>query len=181
MIVNIIIIGAGAIGREVYSLIQDINAKKKQFNILGFLDDNLEKGTIIRDLKVLGSKNEIGSYDNASYVIAISNPVIRKQIFEMVKSRGANLPNLIHPLAKIDFFCKTNWDGVEGNIICAYSILSCDVKLGNNNYINFGVILSHDTVIGDNNIIMQGCILNGSNIIADECILLPGLVINNKI
>ena len=40
MIQDIVIIGAGGFGREVAEIIDDINKEKKQFNLLGFLDDN---------------------------------------------------------------------------------------------------------------------------------------------
>ena len=38
---DIIIVGAGGCGREVANWIEDINKIEKKWNILGFLDDNL--------------------------------------------------------------------------------------------------------------------------------------------
>ena len=39
---KIIIIGAGAFSREVLWLIEEINNAKNEWEVLGFLDDNLE-------------------------------------------------------------------------------------------------------------------------------------------
>ena len=40
---NIIIFSGGTIGREVIKLIHEINAVKKQWNIIGVVDDRLLK------------------------------------------------------------------------------------------------------------------------------------------
>jgi UDP-3-O-[3-hydroxymyristoyl] glucosamine N-acyltransferase len=180
MISKIIIVGAGALGREVFSLIEEINGSKAKFEVLGFLDDEAVINTLIRGKKVLGTSFDIGNFENAQYVIAVGNCIIRKKLFDRAKECGAVMPNLIHPLAKIDNYCKINWDKVEGNIICANAILSCDVLIGNNNLINVGSILSHDTVLGNNNTIMQGCILNGFVTLKDNCFVRPGIAINGK-
>jgi sugar O-acyltransferase (sialic acid O-acetyltransferase NeuD family) len=180
MNLDLVIIGAGALGREVYSLVQDINSTFKKITVIGFLDDSAKVGTEIRNVKVIGGSNEIGSIRNVQYVIAIGNPILRKQLFEKVKASGFKLPNLIHPTARIDTYCQINWEKVEGNIICAKVILNCDVDILNNNLINVGCILSHDTKLGNHNTLMQGCIINGVISIGNECLISPGVVVNGK-
>ncbi len=54
MISNLIIIGAGALGSEVFSLVQDIN-EKKQFEVIGYLDDFTLINSEIRGVKVFGN------------------------------------------------------------------------------------------------------------------------------
>ena len=39
---NIVIIGAGGLAREVQHVIEKINHKKNQWNLIGFIDENLE-------------------------------------------------------------------------------------------------------------------------------------------
>lgn len=51
---NIVIIGAGGFGREVKWFIDEINGVNKQWNFIGFVDDNLPKGTVINDSNVIG-------------------------------------------------------------------------------------------------------------------------------
>jgi UDP-3-O-[3-hydroxymyristoyl] glucosamine N-acyltransferase len=180
MISNLIIIGAGALGREVYSLVHDINEIKKQFEVIGFLDDGVEINSEIRGLKVLGTSNLISTFKGTQFIIAIGNPKLRKQLFNKVKDSKATLPNLIHPSAKIDNYFGSNWHTIEGNIIFANTVFSCNVCLGNNNLINFGSILAHDTQLGNHNTIMQGCIFNGFVKFKDECFVSPGLIITGK-
>jgi hypothetical protein len=90
------------------------------------------------------------------------------------------LPNLIHPLAKIDTYFGSNWDEIAGNIICATVVLSCEVKLGHNNLINVGCILSHDTLLGNHNTLMQGYIVNGFVKLKDEWMLSPSVVLTGE-
>jgi UDP-3-O-[3-hydroxymyristoyl] glucosamine N-acyltransferase len=180
-IINIVIIGSGALGREMISLIDDINSVQIQFQILGFLDDNGLLSSNIRGYFVLGGSDEIGNHENAQYVIAIANPALRKSMFEKVKLKGKQLPNIIHPSSKIDKHAAIKWDQIEGNILAANTFLSCDVHLGNNNFLNVGLILSHDTIIGNHNAIMQGCILNGLIEVKDECWIWPGIKINGRV
>ena len=40
---NIVIIGAGDLGKEVVWMIEDINKRKPTYLIMGFLDDDVEK------------------------------------------------------------------------------------------------------------------------------------------
>lgn len=52
---DIVIIGAGGFGREVAKLIEDINTDKNMWNLLGYIDETVEKqNTIINDYPVLG-------------------------------------------------------------------------------------------------------------------------------
>lgn len=178
--VNLTIIGAGAFGREVLSLIEVINEKKSTFDIIGFIDDNLPIGTIIQNKKIIGNSNNLHELKNTAFVIAIANPKIKRLIFEKVIAFKGSVPNLIHPEAKIDKYIETNWNEIQGTIICSGVTISCNVKLGNNNLINTNSILTHDTILGNHNIIMQNCVLNGEIEIKNECFLGIGTIINGK-
>ena len=52
---NIVIIGAGGFGREVQWLLERMNEKEKQWNLLGYIDDGVAVGTIVDGLPVLGN------------------------------------------------------------------------------------------------------------------------------
>ncbi|MCS4465031.1 hypothetical protein JTT01_17280 [Clostridium botulinum] len=52
---DIVIIGAGNFGREVAQLIEEINEDKKTWNLLGYIDETIEKQkTVINNNVVLG-------------------------------------------------------------------------------------------------------------------------------
>ena len=72
---NLIIIGAGGVGKETAWIVEQINSIKETYNILGFVDDNKEIwNKYINGYTVLGGlkyilENEV----NFEVVIAIAN------------------------------------------------------------------------------------------------------------
>ena len=71
---KIVIVGAGGFGREVKMLIDQINFNKKQYEFIGFYDDNIEKGTIINGFKVFGPISELDQIDyNLEVIISIAS------------------------------------------------------------------------------------------------------------
>ena len=51
---NIVIIGAGGFGREVQWLLERMNEKEKQWNLLGYIDDGVAVGTIVDGASLCG-------------------------------------------------------------------------------------------------------------------------------
>ena len=51
---DLYIYGAGGFGREIKMIIDQINAKKQMWNIVGFIDDGNEKTDVADSLKVVG-------------------------------------------------------------------------------------------------------------------------------
>ena len=62
---DIIIIGAGGVGKEVAFIIEQINIKTPKWNILGIIDDNESLwGTKINGYKVLGGSSVLEKFKN---------------------------------------------------------------------------------------------------------------------
>ena len=145
---DILIIGAGGLGRETEWLIERINNSKqdKEWNILGYVDDNIPKGKEVRHSKVVYKIDDLLNIDKKTYiVIAIANVYIRKSIYDKLKvNNNLEFPNLIDPTVILG--------DVElgmGNIICANSLLTIDVKIGNFTIINFNCTIAHNSVLGN--------------------------------
>ena len=62
MLKDIIIIGAGGVGRETALIIEDINEVNKEWNLLGFVDDGKEVEQIINGYRVLGNLQYLKEY-----------------------------------------------------------------------------------------------------------------------
>lgn len=155
---KIVIIGAGGFGREVLALINSINRVQQTFDVLGFLDDGLEKGKKIHDLEILGGIEEYENCNADGAVLAVGNPRIRENIFLNLPAR-TQFPNLIHP--SVIFLDEQRVKIGTGNIICAGNIFTTDIKLGNNIIINLSSTIGHDAVIGDFCSIMPGVNISG--------------------
>lgn len=143
---DLVIIGAGGFGREVAWLIEDINEKSNEWNLLGFIDENREShGKILNGYKVLGGFEFFEDKQEIFYVCAVGNSKIKKKLVEEKCSRYNIIPaTLIHPSVIISK--KHNIIG-EGCIICAGSIITVNTKINNHVTINLDCTIGHDVVI----------------------------------
>lgn len=142
---DIVIFGAGGFGREVQWLLERINGQKETWNILGYIDDSIKKGTLIDDYPVLGGTQFLKEYESKlSVICAIGNAAIRKKIVESIRdNRSLEYPNLIDPSVLISKRVTLG----EGNIICAGNILTIDIIVGDFNIVNLDCTIGHDVKI----------------------------------
>lgn len=155
---KIAIIGAGGFGREVLSLIKAINKNKLTFDVLGFLDDGIEKGKLIHDLPILGSVSDIEKLGINHVVLAIGNPQIRKAVVEQIDTQ-VSFPNIIHPSAIFQDIERITIG--TGCIICAGNIFTTDIVIGNYCIINLSCTIGHDAALGDFTSVMPGVNISG--------------------
>lgn len=165
---DIVIIGAGSFGREVAQLIEDINMDKKTWNLLGYIDETVEKhGTLINSNNVLGSFDwlEKNGGKKLSAICAIGNPRAKYTVLNKVSGYGLNYANLIHPDAKVSKFVELGY----GNIICCNSFISVNIKVGNHVSVNPGCGIGHDVVLGDYSSLYWNVTLSGNVNIGEGC------------
>lgn len=144
---DIVIIGAGGFGREIAWLIEDINEVKKEWNIIGFIDDSAEKqNRLINGYKVLGNIDFIKKRKDLYYVIAIGNSRVREKVAKDIINYNDNIATLIHPSVIMN---KKNNKIGKGVVICAGSILTVNIKLGNFVIVNLDCTIGHDVMIDD--------------------------------
>lgn len=144
---DVAIIGAGGFGREVAWLIERINEKNKQWNILGFVDDSdATQGTTINGYPVLGKNDYLKDYKG--YVIcAIGSSVTRKRVIELILNINSNIKfaTVIDPSVVMSKLVEIG----KGCIICANTILTTNVKIGDFCTINLACTIGHDAVLED--------------------------------
>ena len=76
---NIVIIGAGDLGKEVVWMIEDINKRKPTYLIMGFLDDDVEKtGNIHYGYEVLGTLDKLPELSEKMDISAVIADCRRK-------------------------------------------------------------------------------------------------------
>lgn len=165
---DIFIIGAGNFGREVAQLIKDINQDKKEWNLLGYIDETATKqGTLINNNPVLGGFEwiEKNQDKNLWAVCAIGNPKIKYSLLNRVAPYKINFGNLIHPNVIKNDFIEMGY----GCIVCAGSFLSVNTKLGNFVSINPSCGIGHDTTIDDYTTLYWNVTLSGNVKILEGC------------
>lgn len=140
---NIVIIGAGDLGKELVWLIEDINRRQPTYLILGFLDDDLQKDTYsFYGYKVLGGTEKLEELYRKtpfSAVLAIQDGSIRKKIAEAHPDFD-QWETVIHPTAVIAPSTRIG----KGCVFFPQVTVSVDSYLG-----QFGLYYIHSTVCND--------------------------------
>jgi len=140
---NIVIIGAGDLGKEVVWLIEDINRRSPTYLILGFLDDDIGKTQKeFFGYRVLGTTRqltELGEKMNFGAVLAIQNEQARRKIVE-ANPAFREWENIIHPSAVIADSVSYG----KGNIFFPQTVCSVDSRMG-----SFGLYYLHSSVGND--------------------------------
>jgi sugar O-acyltransferase (sialic acid O-acetyltransferase NeuD family) len=145
---DIVILGAGGLGREVLFLLTDINSKTNKYNILGFVDNSTDlQGQVINKYPVLGDDQWLlNRFEAINVVICVGNPHVRKRIVEKFSiNKNIFFPNIIAGDVRYSDSIKMG----KGCIICFSSILTVNITLGNFIIINFDCTVAHDSVLED--------------------------------
>lgn len=165
---DIAIVGAGGFGREVKMLIEQINQKESQWNLIGFFDDGISKGKMVNNSEVLGGLNDLNAWNrDLSVVFAIGNPITKKKMVEQIKNEHVSFPVLIHPNVLVGDM-QFNKIG-EGCIITAGNIITVNIEIGKHVILNLSCTVGHDTIIGDYSSFMPTVNISGEVEIG-ECV-----------
>lgn len=154
---DIVIIGAGGFGREVLQWIKDINKVKPTWNIVGFLDDNLNAlDGFVCDYKVVGTIQDWQPKESERFVMAVANPKTKQVIAENMKAKGAIFTSLIHPTAQISDISQIG----EGLVMYPNSVITVNTRIGD--FVSFlSSGMGHDGEIGDYSTISSYCDITG--------------------
>ena len=155
---KLIIIGAGGFGREVLGYALDMPVSQRDWEVFGFIDDNLAAlDQYSMDYHVIGSIKEHVPKSEEVFICALGDPKIKLQVCGMLEEKDATFTNVMHPSALIGRTAKHG----NGLIMAPYSGLSADVKLGKfvtvNSYSGFG----HDSVAENGCTLSAHCDVTG--------------------
>ena len=153
----ILIYGAGGLGKEVLSLVRALD----KFEPVGFIDDGVRKGTVIKGVKVLGGVDFLNSYSPpVNMVLAVGDPSAKAMLLKAIDPSRVYFPVLIHPSVIVQDEGGVSIAG--GTIIGAGCILTTDISIGAHVLINLNSTVGHDTSIGDFSSIMPGTNIAGN-------------------
>lgn len=164
---SLIILGGSGFGREVAWLIERINKEAPTWNVLGFLDDDEAiQGASVNGYSVLGRIEDSIRYPDAYYVCAIGAPAVRKNVVQRMKEMlpSAEFATLIDPSSIVSPAVSIG----RGAIICAGSIVTVNVSIGEHAIINLACTIGHDAVLNDYTTLCPSVNVSGSVIIGAE-------------
>jgi sugar O-acyltransferase (sialic acid O-acetyltransferase NeuD family) len=166
---DIYILGDSGFAREIAFLIEQINITNKEWNIIGFSTNDLNKlGQNNGKYKIVITDDDLLQSDKTIYVsLGIGNIKINEKIIQKLEqNKNILFPNLIHPDVVGD------WQRIKlgkGNIISSGCKLTTDIKIGDFNIINLSCTIGHECEIGNFNIINPSVNIAGGNRIKDRC------------
>ena len=165
---DIVIIGAGGIGREVAWIIEEINEVNPTWNIVGFVDENSEMwGKELNGYNVLGGIEALDELEVKPYVVvAIANCDVKKNIVARLEEKY-KFATVIYPKVRVSKYIEIG----EGTIIYPGVILTVNTRIGNHVIISGNCGIGHDTVIGDYSSVLWGSSFSGYDVIREECFI----------
>ncbi len=139
---KVVIIGAGGHAKVIADIVVNNNDI-----LLGFLDDNKAKDTmIISNYKVIGKICDCVKIQKADpeikFVIAIGD---NKKRSEISKKYNLLYYTAVHPNATIAIDVSIQ----DGTVVMANAAINPNTKIGKHCIINTGAIIEHDNKIGD--------------------------------
>lgn len=164
---DLYIIGAGGFGREVAWLIERINRKSEEWNFKGFLDDNdTLHGKKEGGYLILGGIELLKELKSEVWVVcAVGAARVRKTIVEKVHTfSNVRFATLIDP----DVTLSDRVSIGEGSIICAGSIMTVDIRIGQHVILNLDCTIGHDACLEDFVTVYPSVNVSG-NVLVKEC------------
>ena len=141
---NLLILGAGSHGKEVYEVADGLRI----FNKIAFLDDYREGDEIV------GKCNDLSRYidDYPLAIPGVGSSILRKKWVEELISAGFVIPTLIDTTAVVSKEAKIGY----GTVICARAVINLGTMIGNGCIVSSGAIIARNAQMEDWSFINSG-------------------------
>jgi len=174
---NLVIVGAGGMGRTIYSNAIECVGYGNIFVIKGFIDDNLHAlDTFNHYLPIIGTIADYVPQKDDVFVSSIGGPA-RRFCMEEIIAKGGEFFELIHKTARV----YTNAKLGKGNFVGAYSVIGNDAQVGDYNMIQAYTIIGHDAKVGNWNRFDTHVTCVGGIVIEDEVSIHTSAVIGHGV
>ena len=168
---NIVIVGAGGVGRETSLIIQQINELKITWNLIGFIDDDVNSwGNVINGYPVIGGMDSLEKLSLDTYVVvAIANYEVKRKIVNKINNKF-KFATIIHPRVWIHDYITVG----EGTIIYEGAILTANIEIGSHVIISPKCGVGHDSIIKDYVSLLWNVNVSGNDIIEEGVMMGSG-------
>lgn len=175
----IVIFGAGSVGLTAFEI-----CRQNHIVVYGFLDDNLEKGSMIEDVSVLGKLDDRSILKlidkKCDAFVALDENSLRKKIVDiLIEDRKVMPINAISADARISDLAIIG----HGNLIGSFSYLGPKATVGNHCIVHESVMIQPSCEISDLVQIGAGSIINANvkidkkAFIGSGCTIVSGVTI----
>lgn len=175
---HLIIIGAGGMGREVYWIATDCQGYGEEFDIKGFIDDDMSSQDGYDDYPpLLGTIDGYQIEDDDVFHCSIGDMKTKVAICEKLKEKGARFQTLIHKTAVVHPHTTLG----EGCFVGEFALIGTEATIGENCMVQAYSVTSHDCKIGDYVRIDTHAVIVGGVEIKDRATVHTGAVVSHKV
>lgn len=175
---RLIIVGAGGMGRSVYSMATGSLGYGYDFVVKGFIDDDVHALDKFDNYPpILSSIDDYTISDEDVFICSFGDTKTKKMICERLISKGAKFYTIIHKTATIRQNAKIG----DGVIIAEYAAVGADSTIGNNTLIQPYATVAHDCKVGNYVRIDTRATLVGGVIVEDAATIHTAAMLNHKV
>lgn len=175
---DLIIVGAGGMGRSVYNTALQCDGYDKEYRIKGFIDDNLFSLSHYEGYPpIIGRILDYEIKENDVFINALGDIENKRKCIECLLGRGADFITLIHPAAIVN----RNAELGIGCLVDSSSVIGADVTIGDFVVVGVGTVVGHDVRIGSWSRIDGHVTLVGGVQVDEEVCVHTGAIINHNV
>ena len=150
-----------------------------KYELVGFVDNSIEKGTLINGYPVIGNDEEINQTNEPiGLVLAFGEPKIKMKVRSKFTNPLVSFPTIIHPSAIVGD--RKLVEIGDGCIICASVIITTNIKIKDYVTLNLQCTVGHDTIIDSYSTFMPSCNISGDVHIGEGVYCGTGVKIINQ-
>ncbi len=177
------IFGAGGFAKEVAWIMDDVARLDPTIGrVDAFIasDDAPNVGSSIHGAAVLAESDFFALYRGSpvNVFIAVGSPLLKLRLQQKCATQleAVTFPSLVHPSVMYDHRDKAIIFG-SGAIVCAGTILTTDIKIGDFSHLNLNCTVGHDAVIGTFCTLSPGVHVSGGVNLEPGCFVGTGAVL----
>lgn len=170
------IYGCGGFGREIAPLAVAAAAVvlEDMSDAVVFVSDNPDEvGTERNGYRVISFAELVEGHSDRQVVFAVASHEVRKKLEKACEEAGLRIGSLYSPTTRVLDAVKVG----PGAILCDFSIVTSNVKIGKNFHANIYSYVAHDCIVGDYVTLAPKACVNGNVILEDDVYIGTGAVI----
>lgn len=174
---NLVIIGAGGFGREMFAAALEAVGYGTGFTVAGFIDDNpAALDGFASYPPVLGSLADYEIKENDVFITAIGSVSTRRKCAAAIEARGGRFISVIHRTASVG----PNVTIGEGSFLAPNTTITADVEVGRHSCVFHNSSVGHDSVLGDFTHVYAQCAIGGGVVMEEGSVVYPGSVVTPR-
>ncbi len=165
-------------GRCLYCMAEESFGYGTEYDIKGFIDDNLNALEENKGYpRILSTISDYQIEDNDIFACSIGDVHTKVKVCEGLKAKGAHFQTLVHKSAIVWKDCKIG----QGTIIDEGVHIDPNVTIGEDCLIQAKAVIGHDTVIGNYVRVDSFCALVGGTIVKDRAAIYTHAMVNHRV